>query len=464
MADSNLPPSWLEPLARWCAGLDGSTLPETIRDRLGECALDWWGALAAGTGHRLAEPYRRALAGTDRGDCTVAGWGEPRPVVQAAAVNAAISHLAEVDDGHRRAVMHPGVTVFPVVMALADALDLSADTMRAAVVAGYEAGLRVGVLLGKAHYTVCHTTATAGSFGAAAAAARALGLDAERTLSALGLAGTQAAGVWQFHDDGAEAAKALHPATAVRNGLTAAFLAREGIPGAARILEGRRGLLAAWGLAGDPAVLTDGLGERFEITQTTIKGWPVCGQMHSSLDALSELLRRTPMRPEQIARVGVAGPRAQTDVADLRDPRSFEEAKFSTRFCAAFLLAEGSLTFSNFTPDVVAREDVHALAHRVEVAEDPDFTARFPAERPARVEVERTDGARLVAERRFRRGDPEDPWSWEDLVARFDAIAKDLPDHARERMVVWSRAFGTAEGPQGAAVGELMRLTAREAP
>ncbi|MBE0531834.1 MAG: MmgE/PrpD family protein [Rhodospirillales bacterium] len=457
MPDTNYSSCWLFPLAQWGAGLDGDALAEPVRSRLGDCALDWWGAMIAGTRHRLAEPYRRVLGGPVAGDCSVAGCPEGRPPLQAAAANAALSHLLEVDDGHRLAMMHPGVTVFPVVMALAEHMDLSAAEMRAAVVVGYEVGLRVGALLGKAHYATCHTTATAGCFGAAAAAARILGLDAERTLWALGHAGTQAAGLWQFLDDGAEAAKAFHPATAVRNGLTAAMLASEGIPGAARVLEGRRGLLAAWGLAGDPAVLADGLGDRFEILQTTLKGWPACGQMHSSLDALRDLMRRERLRSDDIERIVVTGPRAQVDIADVRDPRSFEEAKFSTRFCIAFLALEGSLSFSNFTPDALDRDAVRRLSERVEVVEEPSFTARFPAKRPARVEVLCRDGSAFSAERSFRRGDPEDPWSWADLVERFDAITVGLESVLRGEFVAWSEAFGTAAGPQGGAVRALFR-------
>lgn len=463
MPETDYSSCWLLPLARWGAGLNGDALPEAVRSRLGDSAIDWWGALIAGTRHRLAEPYRRVLGGSASGKCSVAGWPEGRPLPQASVANAAISHLVEVDDGHRLAMMHPGVTVFPVVMALAESLNLTAADMRAAVVAGYEAGLRVGTFLGKAHYATCHTTATAGCFGTAAAAARAFGLDSERTLWALGHAGTQAAGLWQFLDDGAEAAKALHPATAVRNGLTAAMLASEGIPGAVRVLEGRRGLLAAWGLAGDRALLADGLGERFEILQTTIKGWPACGQMHSSLDALRDLMRREDLHPGAVERIVVTGPRAQVDIADIRDPRSFEEAKFSTRFCMAFLALEGSLSFANFTPDVLGRDAVRQLSQRVEVIEEPSFTARFPATRPARVEVFCRDGTMFFAERTFRRGDPEDPWSWDDLVERFGVIAAGLETSAQNECVTWSRTFGSANGRQGGIVRELFRrLTSME--
>ncbi len=421
-------------------------------------ALDWWGALAKGMAHPLAAPYRKVLAGGACGPCSVAGLRDGCGLEQAASVNASLSHLEEVDDGHRLAMMHPAVTTFPAVMAIAESADLTAERVRAAVVAGYEAGLRVGTLLGKAHYSVCHMTATAGCFGAAASAASALGLDPQQTLWAFGHAGTQAAGLWQFLDDGAEAAKAFHPAIAVRNGLTAARLAQAGIPGAARVLEGRRAALAAWKLEGDGALLSQDLGRTYQVETATIKGWPTCGQMHSSLDAMRDLMADSKIEIDQIERIVVTGPRAQVEIAGIENPKSFEEAKFSTRLCMAFLVVAGELNFSNFDAGVLRNAEVCDLAKRVEVHEDNTFTARFPAERPARVDVSLRDGAVLSRSRSFRRGDPEDPWSWDDLVARFSSIAGHLKSETRKEIVEWSAALASASGPQAAGIRRIFGL------
>ncbi len=300
---------WLSLLAEWCASLDGAALSAPVRDRVRDAAIDWWGALAAGVVHPLSARYRAALLRDGAGEASVAGDPSRRPIVAAAAFNAAASHIAEVDDGHRLAIMHPGVTVMPVALALAETLDLSAADLRAAIVAGYEVGLRVGALLGKAHYAVCHVTATAGCF-AAAAASRALGLSAEATLHAFGHAGTQAAGLWQFLDDGTETAKAFHAATAVRNGLDAAFLAESGIPGATRVLEWPRGLLTTFRLDADRRSSRFPPPPPLQIQTVTIKSWPSCGQMHSSLDAVRDILSVTPISPAEIVAVRVKGPRA----------------------------------------------------------------------------------------------------------------------------------------------------------
>jgi 2-methylcitrate dehydratase PrpD len=441
---------WLETLASWTVDLHGDQLPEKVNKRLAESALDWWGALSAGTNHHMAETYRSALVtpfGTPV-SCSeggsVAGWSGYFDLEHAAAANAAISHLVEVDDGHRMAMMHPGVTVFPIVIALAEKYQIPSADLRAAVVAGYEVGLRVGALLGKEHYSTCHTTATAGSFGAAAAAARLLKLTKQQTLHAFGHAGTQAAGLWQILDDNAETAKALHPGLATRNGLTAVALAKNNIPAAQRIIEGRRGMLSAWHLQGDKAILTEEPSDCYQIETTTIKGWPVCGQMHSSLDGLRDLLADIKER-DRVKHIHVICPQAQLDIANIAMPKSFEEAKFSSRFCLAFLLHEGELDFVNFTPEALQNDAVWDLMQRIELREDPQFTDRFPKERPAKVEVHLLNGKVLTQERSYRRGDPEDPWDWSALQARFTSLTPQLSNRARDRVFNWCAGFGIVE-------------------
>lgn len=437
---------WLEPLASWATELSGDQLPEKVNKRLAESALDWWGALAAGCNHHMAETYRSVMAtslGTRiycPGGSSVAGWSGKFSLEHAAVANAAISHLVEVDDGHRMAMMHPGVTVFPVAIALAEKYQINPSDLRAAVVAGYEIGLRVGAFLGKEHYSVCHTTATAGSFGAATTAARLLQLTKQQTLHALGHAGTQAAGLWQILDDNAETAKALHPGFATRNGLMAAALAKKDIPAAQRIIEGRRGMLSAWHLSGDRNILSETPSDCYQIETTTIKVWPVCGQMHSSLDALYDLLPKL-KDINEIERICIFCPQAQLDIADIRTPTSFEEAKFSSRFCSAFLLLEKQLDFVNFTQEALKNDAVWNLMRRIEIRESQQLTDRFPRERPTRVEVHLSNKQILVQERSYRRGDPEEPWDWSALQTRFIALTPQLSNCARERVFNWCVSF-----------------------
>ena len=158
-------------------------------------------------------------------------------------VNAAASHISEQDDVHNGSVFHPAAVVFPPALAVAQHIGASGRDFITASVAGYEVGIRVGEFLGRSHYRVFHTTGTAGTIAAAVATARLLGLDAPAMLNAIGSAGTQAAGLWEFLRDAADS-KQLHTAKAAGDGLTAAFLARDGFTGARRILEGAQGMAA----------------------------------------------------------------------------------------------------------------------------------------------------------------------------------------------------------------------------
>ena len=178
----------------------------------------------------------------------------------AALVNAASSHVVEQDDVHNGAVFHPATVVFPAALAAAQEIGASGRDLIAASVAGYEAGVRIGSFLGRSHYEVFHTLGTAGTLAAAAAVAQVLGTDEEIMLNALGSAGTQAAGLWEFLRDGADS-KQLHTTKAAADGLLSAYLASDGFAGARRILEGDQGVAAGMSLDSDPAKLTEGLGE-----------------------------------------------------------------------------------------------------------------------------------------------------------------------------------------------------------
>ena len=438
------PASLLGPLAAFVADIRIDPRDERLRERLWTTMLDWATALVAGTGHPLARDYAAALLDpTESGRARTIIEQRPLPLASATMMNAVLSHLHEVDDAHRSSTSHPGITVLPVVVSLAQTMNLSAADAAAAVVAGIEACIRIGSHLGPSHYAVSHTTATAGTFGAAAAASRALGLDAAGVLSAFGHAGTQAAGLWQLLDDGLTAPKAFHVATAVRNGLAAARMAKAGIVGAPRILEGPRGMRSAWKLTEcDDSWLVPG--REPMIHDITVKAWPVCGQMHSALDCAEALAQRDPRAAWGARRVTVELPASAIAIAGIASPRTLSEAKFSTTLCVAAALLGRTPDFSGFSEAILHDRDVRDLASRVELRADDAFTARFPKERPARVTVERDEMPPLTEERAFRKGDPEAPWTRDGMVARSRSVlALAELDIGLEALVSWCDGFAS---------------------
>ncbi|SKA38005.1 MmgE/PrpD family protein [Consotaella salsifontis] len=437
----------LAPLTEFVADLP-DTVDQELEARLFATMLDWSSALIAGIGHPYHRDYVSALLSPlETGPVRVAGVAGCHPLASAAGANAAISHFWEVDDAHRISTSHPGITVVPAVIGLAQAFpDGARERVRPALIAGFEAVMRVGSHLGSGHYAANHTTATAGCFGAAAAAARYLGLDRQRTLWAFGHAGTQAAGLWQILDDEAFSAKAFHAAAAVRNGLAAALLARAGIPGAVHVLEGARGMRNAWKLDGcDPQwLIPSGRPMLFDVT---IKAWPTCGQTHSALDCARAIRGRLQQGAARVRSIVVDVPQAALAIAGVRNPSTVSDAKFSTSFCIAAAIAGRAPDFRGLGPELLADADVRALEQRTQVRHEPAFTARFPQERPARVSVELDDGTVLTEERSFRNGDPEQPWSEPDLIARTCDVLK-LAGRSIDgnRLVDWARRFAGASG------------------
>ena len=264
-------------LASFAANLRFVDIPEPVLRRAEDLFLDWFGSALAGKGARAVETIesfaRQMGPATGMAEVLISRRGTT-PLF-AAMVNAAASHVAEQDDLHNGSVFHPGTVVFPPALAVAQALGRSGAEMLTAAVAGYEVGIRVGEFLGRSHYKVFHTTGTAGTVAAAAAVGRLLNLTSEQMLHAFGSAGTQAAGLWEFLRDAADS-KQLHTAKAAANGLMAAYLAQEGFTGAKRILEGEQGMAAGMSRDADSTRLTDRLGKRWALAETSFKYHASC--------------------------------------------------------------------------------------------------------------------------------------------------------------------------------------------
>lgn len=328
-----------------------------------------------------------------------------------------IAHILELDDLHRASVTHPGCAVIPAAWAVADALDLGGRAFLTAVLAGYEACARVGMAVGKEHYKVWHNTSTCGPFGSAMAAATLLELDEEGCVWALGNAGTQACGLWEFLATGAMS-KHLHSARAAEAGVLAALLAREGFTGPAAILEGEKGFFR--GLCPDPApdALLATPGGPWELARTSIKPWPCCRHVHPTIDAALALHGELAGRP--IAQIEVATYRTALDVCDRPEPADPYSAKFSLQHCVAAALLDGRIDQSSFGDK--SRRAAAGLRSKVRLRISPQVDARYPDAWGTEVRVDLADGQRLEAVRVHCKGDPENPVSEADLATKAVAL------------------------------------------
>ncbi len=411
-------------LAAFASGLRHEDIPREVVDRAVDFFVDWVGSTLSGRGQRAIRAIDRfaQLMGPAAGSCEVLGSQRSTSPLFAALVNAASSHVSEQDDVHNGSVFHPAAVVFPAALATAQHVAASGREFITAAVAGYEVGIRVGEFLGRSHYRVFHTTGTAGTVAAAVAAGRLLGLDAERMLHAIGSAGTQAAGLWEFLRDAADS-KQLHCAKAAADGVTAAFLAADGFTGARRILEGAQGMAAGMSRDADPARLTDALGRRWALLETSFKFHASCRHTHPAADALLEVMESHEVQPDDIGFVTAHVHQGALDVlGPVTDPVTVHQAKFSMPATLGLIAVHrraGMAEFDGYLDDAAARR----FAGRVAMEPDAEVDGAYPRRWIGKVSVTLRTGEVLRGRVDEPKGDPGNTLSRQEIDAKTRRLA-----------------------------------------
>ncbi|MCE1243151.1 MmgE/PrpD family protein [Oryzomicrobium sp.] len=432
------PRAYTQELAEFVAGLRYDQLPPAVVARTEELFLDWAASALAAKGlHPIPqfEGFARAM-GPATGSAEILVSRARSSAFFAAWVNAASSHLVEQDDLHNSSVLHPATVVFPAALAVAQDLGKSGAELIAASVAGYEAGIRIGEFLGRSHYRIFHTTATVGTLAAAVAVGRLLDLTPAQMVNALGSAGTQAAGLWEFLRDAADS-KQLHTAHAAANGLAAAYLAKSGVTGARRILEGAQGLAAGMSSDADPARLVDRLGSRWALLETSFKFHSSCRHTHPAADALLDLMQREGLAAADIAAVTARVHQGAIDVLGAVDvPVTVHQAKFSMGTVLGLIAVHGKAGLEEFRDHALTDPRVAEFRAKVRMALDPEVDGAYPRRWLGRVEVTTVDGRTLRGALDEPKGDPGNPLSRAELedkarrLARFSGAASEAEANA----------------------------------
>ncbi|MGB3289298.1 MAG: MmgE/PrpD family protein [Burkholderiaceae bacterium] len=403
-------------LAQFAAQLTYDDIPDDVLRRTEDLMLDYLASVLAGSSARPVQTIAKfadAMGPTSGPSENLVTRKTTSPMF-AAMVNAAAAHMVEQDDVHNGSVFHPATVVFPPAIAVAQALGRSGRDLLVAAVAGYETGIRVGEFLGRSHYKIFHTTGTAGPLAAAAAVGRLLNLDKQQMLHAFGSAGTQSAGLWEFLRDAADS-KQLHTSKAAVNGLIAAYLAQDGFTGAQHILEGPQGMAAGMSTDADPAKLTDRLGSRWAVLETSFKYHASCRHTHPAADALQKAIHSNHLAVDDIASVVAHVHQGAIDVlGPVVNPATVHQSKFSMGTVLGLIALHDRAGLPEF--DAALNDPAVAqFRGRVDMKLDSEVDTAYPAQWIGKVTVQTRDGRSFFARVDEPKGDPGNTLTREEL-------------------------------------------------
>ena len=417
-------------LAEFAAGTKADEIPAEVIDRALALMTDLAGSAiraahdAESSPAILAMLERLGLAG--EGPCLVFGMSRRFGAGAAALLNGAFGHSLDFDDTHADSSLHPSAPVVPAALAAAELTGASGLGMLAAIVVGFEVCCRIGMALDPtAHYARgFHPTATAGTFGAAAAAGRLLGLDAAAMEAAFGVAASQASGSLQFLENGAWN-KRYQVGEAAMKGLMAATLTAEGFQGAKEALEGRHGLLKGYSDDASAERATAGLGTVWETMRIGVKPYPACRYTHAAVDGLLQLRQAHGWAAGDITRVSVGLHRngialVGAPLEEKRRARTIVEGQFSMPYAAAVALLRGQFGWDDY--DLLGDAGAEAVAARVDVWNDPSLEGlRHPFGATLKVEARGETHELRIPD---PSGEPETFPDAEALARKFVALTR----------------------------------------
>ena len=431
-------------LAKYCYSLKFRQLPEEVVDRVKYFFLDFIGVACRGsqenssrTMYHLVEELGHARQGG-----TIIGTRGRASFIYAALANGTSAHAIEMDDVNNEASLHPGVVVFPAALATSEMVGGAGKKFIEAVVLGYEVMIRLGRALGpqNSYKRGFHPTGTCGSFGSSVVVSKIMGLKREGMISAMGIAGSQAAGSMEYLAQGAWT-KRFHAGWAALGGMVAAQLARKGFKGPSSIIEGRDGFLHSYSDGADQSKVLEGIGTQHEILRTSIKPHACCRYMQPPIDAILKIVKENDLPPEKVekVRVGILSAGARLIAEPLEEkytPQSIVDAQFSMPFGAAVAILYRKAGLDEFQLSKIRSGEVKRMMRRVECVKDPDLEKTFPKQWGATAEIFTKDGKRYFTRVEYCKGDPENPLSWDELIEKFHDLSSGFWTRDRRSKIV----------------------------
>lgn len=429
-----------EKLAAQVANIRYPDVPQEAVEKAKQCILDCVGVTVAGAADSIREPVMQYLD-TIGGEpsATVIGIGGKTSVTNAALANGIFSHVLDYDDTNQIFIGHASAVTVPAILALAEKFGAAGEDIISAYMAGTEVQWRLGEALvsnGDHYINGWHSTGTVGAFGAAAAAAKLIGLDVEATSRALAIVASEAGG---FQEQFGTHCKSFHAGRANEVGVRAALLARGGFTGAKSALEGKVGYLKLIAQKYDISKL-DNFAKPWGILETSfgrginLKANPVCASGVGSIEGMQGLVEEHGVKPEDIESIDCGVRPTALNILMHHDPKSGLEAKFSVEYWMAAVLLDGRVGLTELRDENVNRPEVREITSKVRVYGDSAITLE---EARVKIDVKLKDGRELNAEYFPPKGAPDNPMTERELVAKFHDCAAwgGLPENKAETAI-----------------------------
>ncbi|MEN6412703.1 MAG: MmgE/PrpD family protein [Veillonellales bacterium] len=427
-------------LATYFSQLEYDQLPETVAEKAKENIIDTLAGAIPAVNLADVKGITDTLKHYDRqDDCALWGTNRRASVPMAALINGTAAHALEMDDFHPQGKCHMGVVVIPGALALGEEQKISGKQLLTAVATGYEVGLRVAIAVGTASHRLrgWHATSSCGVFGAAASAANILGLNTAQTVSALGLAGTQASGLWAFMEDGA-GNKKFHGGHAAEAGVISALLAKGGMTGPSAILEASDGgFFRATSDEYNCDTVIERLGEHWNVLRVGRKPYACCRSMHLSIDGVLELRKEENIKPEDIEKIDVYTYEIGVkQCGTFQVPKNRFEATFSIPYGIAAAFFDGTAGTCQFTEERIRDPKLLELCGRISVHSSDKYTAAYPAKWGCEMKVRTRDGREFTKIIWNGKGGPDNPLTRDDLILKFKSLAGQILSDKRMDEIV----------------------------
>lgn len=430
-------------LARYIRQIKFSDLPEEVIDQTKMCILDWIGATLPGVRQKLVQVLIEVVrASGGKPECTIIGNGTKTSCLNAALINGTMSYALKLDQSSPHgSLVHPQPPMISAALAVAEGKELRGRDFITAVLLGFDIEVRIAMAVNPSHMGErgFHATGTCGTFGAATAAGKLMKLSEQQMVHALGIAGTQAAGLTISLET---FSRSLHAGKAAGNGILAAMLAKKGFTGAEAVFEGEGGFCRAMANRYDLSKLTDGLGQKYLISDQRFVRYVTCGAMHAAIDAVIELTRTHGIQADDIDSIDARTFPITVDLCGhVQEPKTFSDAQFSLPFALAVAAIDGQVSIGQLTEKRLRDPKVVTLAKKVKGSADPEFTAlgytgSGDLFQSAKVTIKTKDGKEYHQKVNLHKGSPQNPFTKEELQEKFRSLASMVLPKSRVEKII----------------------------